>query len=277
MLTDGYPRLDLYDAIPDDRLFQEMRDFASRFQEANRPALKYYSRRWVDNPLHHWSRRWEYLWVTERFAALVEEREGSTVRVLDAGSGLTFFAHWLAHEFPNLRIDCCDRDPRAARAAARLVPPAAHTVTYSTQDLAALTFQDESFDAIACVSVLEHTGMHDEIVAEFARVLRPRGWLVLTIDISLDGRWAIPLPQARALLDTLGRYFTAEVDYAAQLEHFDRDTMLTTGYARNIDPSLLPWKFPSVRDAWEQRRPSLLLRPKFKDLTCFCTVWRRPD
>src|SRR5690606_5124265 len=90
MLTDGYPRLDLYDAIPDDRLFQEMRDFASRFQEANRPALEYYSRRWVDDPLHHWSRRWEYLWVTERFAALVEERKGATLRVLDAGSGLTF-------------------------------------------------------------------------------------------------------------------------------------------------------------------------------------------
>ncbi len=275
MLTDGYPRLDLYDRIPEDRLYREMEAFADRFQEANRRALKYYSRRWVANPLHHWSRRWEYLWVTERFGALVDEHDGDTIRVLDAGSGLTFFAHWLAHRFPALHIECCDRDPRAARAATHLVPPAAPTVTYSTQDLAALSFEDGSFDAIACVSVLEHTGRHEEIAAEFARVLRAGGRLILTIDISLDGRWAIPLPQAHALVDALARDFEPASDYPAQLAEFDRERMLTTGYARELDPTLLPWKFPSVREAWERRSPGLLLRPKFKDLTCFCMVWTR--
>ncbi|HEX6940048.1 MAG TPA: methyltransferase domain-containing protein [Longimicrobiales bacterium] len=275
MLTDGYPRLDLYEEIPDDHLFREMREFARRFQEANRSALQYYSRRWVDNPLHHWSRRWEYLWVTERFAALVEERAGETLRVLDAGSGLTFFAHWLAHEFPSLRIECCDRDARAAAAAARLVPPAVPSVAYATQDLAALTFEGGVFDAIACVSVLEHTGRHETIVEEFARVLRPGGRLVLTIDISLDGRWAIPIARARELVAALARRFEPSSDYAACLERFDRERMLTTEHARRIDATLLPWKYPSLRDAWERRNPALLLRPKFKDLTCFCMTWSR--
>ncbi|HEX7118728.1 MAG TPA: class I SAM-dependent methyltransferase [Longimicrobiales bacterium] len=275
MLTDGYPRLDLYDEVPTDRLFREMRAFADRFQDANRDALTYYSKRWVANPLHHWSRRWEYLWVTERFASLARERDGAALRVLDAGSGLTFFAHWLAHEFPTLRIECCDRDPRAAAAATRLVPPAATSVSYSTQDLAALTFENGSFDAVACVSVLEHTGRHEEIVEEFARILRPDGRLVLTIDISLDGRWQIPVDRARALLGALDRRFEPAADYDAQIGTFDRERMLTTEHARRTDPSLLPWRYPSVRDAWEKRNPALLLRPRFKDLSCFCMVWNR--
>lgn len=275
MLTDGYPMLDLYDRIPAGALYEEMAAFADRFQIANAEAVGYYARRWVASPLHHWSRRWEYLWVTERLGDLAGRAATGTLRVLDAGSGLTFFAHWLAHRFPSLRIECCDRDPRAAAAAARLVPPASPAVTYSTRDLAELRYGDHSFDAVACVSVLEHTGRYDEIAREFARILKPGGRLILTIDISLDGRWQIPVDRAQELLRTLARHFDPASDYLSRIGESDPERILTTAHARRIDPTLLPWRYPSLRDAWRQRRPALLLKPRFKDLSCFCMVWDR--
>lgn len=277
MLTDGYPRLDLYNAIPGDQLFREMNAYAAEFQASNAAALKYYSKRWVAKPLHHWSRRWEYLFVTEQLAASgAMAHEGELVRVLDAGSGLTFFAHWLAYKFPTLTIECCDRDPRSAASATRLGPPAQQGVTYATQDLSTLTYPYSSFSAVTCVSVLEHTDRHSDIVAEFARVLRPGGRLILTIDVSPDGRWRIPMARAQALIETLSESFSPETDYRAELDRFDPVRMLTTEHARTLDQTLLPWKWPAPRDmARNLLRPRQMFKPRFKYLTCFCMVWTR--
>lgn len=278
MLTDGYPLLDAYAQIPRDSLFQAMRSYSERFRDRNADALEYYSRRWVEDPLHHWSRRWEYLYVTERVDDIVHRHEGSTLRTLDAGSGLTFFPHWLAHRFPPLRVECADRDSRAAKGAARLSSPARGTVSYATHDLASLTYHDASFDAVLCVSVLEHAGDYDAIVDEFARVSKPGAALVLTIDISPDGRWQISQERAAVLIRALERRFEPEADYRGLLHDFDPSRMLTTRHARDVDPSLLPWKYPSldnIRDnPW---RPDKWLRPRFKYLTCFCMSWRRRE
>ncbi len=129
---------------------------------------------------------------------------------------------------------------------------------------------------MACVSVLEHTGRYERIVDEFARVLKPGGRLVLTIDISPDGRWQIPVARARDLVLSLDRRFDSAVDYLAAIDGFDAERMLTTEYARRTDPTLLPWRYPNLRDAWRNlRRPALLLKPRFKYLSCFCMAWKR--
>ncbi len=73
-----------------------------------------------------------------------------------------------------------------------------------TGDAAITPYLDASFDAVTCVSVLEHVGLGwygdpegddgkaGRIVAEMARVLAPGGWLLLTVPIGLtmtkDGR-----------------------------------------------------------------------------------------
>jgi len=72
-------------------------------------------------------------------------------------------------------------------------------VSYVYDDLRAMPFKDQCFDAVFCVSAIEHIGMdnthytrddsyrqnepHDYVqaISEMKRVLRPNGWLFLTV------------------------------------------------------------------------------------------------
>lgn len=276
MLPRGYPPLDVYEEVPELPLFREMRAFADAFVRGNEEALDGYAVKWSRDPLHRWSRRWEYLFVTEQVGAERERRSGA-MRVLDAGSGLTFFPHWLAHTYPGVAVECPDRDPQVEAAAEALQAPAQDTVSYSTRDLASLAYPDASFALVSCVSVLEHTRNREAIIAELARVLEPGGVAVLTFDISPDGRWEIPRSEAAGLLADLREHLTPEDDYETLLMDFDADAMLTTEWARDHDPSLLPWKYPHPSDML-RRFPNVpaMFGPRFKLLTCFCGTWRKP-
>ena len=282
MLPDGYPPLEVYKEITRRPLFREMSAFAEEFHQNNADALEAYAARWSEAPLHGWSRRWEYLFVTERVGTVLPApSEGAGPgpgRILDAGSGLTFFAHWLAYRYPGLEVECSDRDPRVESASAELGQPAQDGVSYTTQDLAALEYPDAWFSVVSCVSVLEHTRDRDAIIAEFARVLEPGAALVLTFDISLDGRWEIPRSEAKRLVGDLDDHLTPERDYQALLEDFDASTALTTDWAREHDPSRLPWRYPHPVDML-RRFPNVIemFKPRFKSLTCFCGTWRKPE
>ena len=47
-------------------------------------------------------------------------------------------------------------------------------------DLSRIPFSANSFDAIVCFETIEHTDNHKEALAELARVLRPRGLLIIS-------------------------------------------------------------------------------------------------
>jgi SAM-dependent methyltransferase len=117
-----------------------------------------------------------------------------------------------------------------------------------------LPFDDKSFDAVCCISVLEHTGNYGEILDEFARVLRPGGLLVLTFDLSLDGRFELPKHAAADLLSMIGKKFEppSGVDLPGELAAMDdpqKNGILTTDHIRKSEPDLLPWKFPMLKAA----------------------------
>jgi ubiquinone/menaquinone biosynthesis C-methylase UbiE len=59
-------------------------------------------------------------------------------------------------------------------------------VDYSFQDLTKTSYPDSQFDAISCVSVLEHIpAPYDKnAVLELQRILKPGGYLILTVDFT---------------------------------------------------------------------------------------------
>ena len=51
----------------------------------------------------------------------------------------------------------------------------------SHQDIEQMTFEDSSFDTVICLEVLEHVANPFQAVKEIKRVLRPGGYLILTV------------------------------------------------------------------------------------------------
>jgi ubiquinone/menaquinone biosynthesis C-methylase UbiE len=77
--------------------------------------------------------------------------------------------------------------PRAAQA----ISHDPGSVTFRPSDGTRLPFNDVELDAIYCISVLEHVERPENTVREIARVLKPEGRLILTIDLDLNGKHEI--------------------------------------------------------------------------------------
>jgi SAM-dependent methyltransferase len=134
-------------------------------------------------PLYAWSRRVEYPFV---MAALP-----GGGKVLDAGSGVTFLPLAMS-EFAKCEVECLDTDPgfgtRYARIAAALNAPAPRFHVGNLCE--SLPFDDASFDAVLCVSVLEHLPPERRLGAwrELWRLVRPGGRLIVTLDVALEAK-----------------------------------------------------------------------------------------
>lgn len=131
--------------------------------------------------------RWPFRKLEYSFAldALLAQL-GPGDRFLDAGCGVTPFAHTLAAR--GVQVDACDYDARLIGDLQRLGTERIYgsVVSYTRQDLTACSYPDATFDAISCISVLEHIpAPHDQqAIAELLRILKPSGMLVLTVDFT---------------------------------------------------------------------------------------------
>ena len=133
--------------------------------------------------LHHHDRDIESPWLRARLAMLPAH-----ARILDVGC----VDGWVLDEYPT-----------AVGVDAREAPAKWQGRVYKC-DAETTEMRDGYFDAVTCVSVLEHVGLGwygdpegneckaVRVVAEMARVLAPGGWLFLTVPLGLtmtkDGR-----------------------------------------------------------------------------------------
>ena len=253
-LRSGIPLISELDAHLASDEYQRHVAFNRAFLEANDAAMNRYGKLWAKDTFRLWSRRWEYPFVAQRLIEFAERQpDGGPFRVLDAGSGVTYFPYYLCAEVPRTQVTCFDSNPsyHPMFAAVNAATPGA-SVKFVEGLLQNLPMGDDSFDAVCCISVLEHTGNYDEILDEFARVLRPGGLLVLTFDLSLDGKFELSREDAARLLRTIARKFDISpgVDLQQELSRIDdSDPILSTDHIRKTQPDLLPWKHPMLQAA----------------------------
>ncbi|HOC91532.1 MAG TPA: class I SAM-dependent methyltransferase [bacterium] len=273
LVGDGFPALDVYKKIDSSAIFLELKDFNNQFFRNNKNDLEYYASTWVADPLAGWSRKWEYIYVLNKLSEVVKQsRASSEARIMDAGSGVTFFPHWIAGINDGVSVKCCDMDAKSIASAQNLKAPASPNVKYHQEDISKIRADAESFDAVFCISVIEHCDNAGEIIEEMRRVLKPGGRLVLTFDISLDDDdTELTMKKAKNLLSILKDFFHEDADYEKLLAGFDESSALTTEYSRKHDPQSLPWKKPAPLKQFKHLiKTGKPLEPTFQYLTCFC-------
>ncbi|NEZ04590.1 class I SAM-dependent methyltransferase [Wenzhouxiangella sp. XN201] len=112
----------------------------------------------------HWHR---YAWAAE----LVEGRD-----VLDAACGEGYGSHLLAARARSVAgLDIGEEAVAHARERYRR-----ENLRFDQGDATRLPYEDDSFDVVASFETLEHLEAQETLLAEFRRVLRPEGFLLIS-------------------------------------------------------------------------------------------------
>lgn len=266
-LPAGVPARDDYYQLLKSDLFRQIEECSDKFLRDHSFLKDQYS--WVKDPFHQWSRQWEYPFVFSSIVSRITEQSQNSIRILDAGSGITFFPYLLAETVSGSNVTCCDAD----QALAPLFEQVNHSrktdnVRFDAVDLRSLPYSSSSFDVAYCISVLEHTRDYADIVREFARVIAPGGVLVLSFDLALDGVSNICCEEAELLLASLKTHFYGPQD--THLCEQDYSSAVTAVGMGEVDKNLLPWRYPRlslIKSAMAKRK---LPKALSKNLTVYC-------
>ena len=270
----GLLRVGSYDRLLASERFTAVERFSDAFLEAHRIVLEPYAQKWVEDPLHQWSRQWEYPWV---LAAIEATCPAAGARWLDAGSGATFFPFLIAERWPGIRVACCDQDATLEPIVASIAASRRAPVAFRAEPLGSVSTPPASFDGIYCISVLEHTHDHEAILDHFRTMLRPGGTLLLTFDVSLDGRSEIAPDGAARLLDAVHARFEPVAAPTSQSfsTALTAPDVLTTAHFLGRRARLLPWRLSRRFRLWSVLTGTLT-GPPFCLYAVVCGAWRRP-
>jgi SAM-dependent methyltransferase len=235
-MPEGVPPMSAYERLVGSDLVAELGAVSASFAARHSEAVR-------SNPFEEWSRRWEYPFALEAVESHLGG-SGAGCRILDAGSGFTFFPFLLAERLPLASITCVDASRQLAGAFGRAAGEADGRVEFRPGDLdAGLAEGNGSYDAIVCVSVLEHIRDRVAALAELHRLVRPGGLLVLTFDIAIDDDYEIPVPACERLLADAARTFTGgPVADLGKLAERVRADVLTTRRVAASEPARMPWQ-----------------------------------
>jgi 2-polyprenyl-3-methyl-5-hydroxy-6-metoxy-1,4-benzoquinol methylase len=172
-------------------LEQDQADFLKHQDQFRSSGYK-----WPRDPLHTWSRLWEYPYVYHQIQRVLSSRPGDQVRVLDFGSGVTFFPFSVARL--GCMVTCADIDPVCATdipTAAKYIEHPPGSVEVGLIRNGRIPIESASQDVVYCISVLEHIPDFESAIDEIVRVLKPNGRLILTVDIDLRGNSELGVSQ----------------------------------------------------------------------------------
>lgn len=150
------------------------------------------------------SRHWEYPWAVLQSGTL----ESTGLKILDVAPDLTFpFPHVM--KAMGHQVTFIDQEKRRwSEKTVWGVDPHAMKDNFHVMDVRDMSFFDETFDVIFCISVLEHIvcptqdpehphlkKLFDPLAArpaisEMKRCLKPAGRLLITVDIYGGSKWS---------------------------------------------------------------------------------------
>ena len=232
----GIPTIDEIETLNERSSYRLLDAYSRKYLLTNEPHLQEY--RWIRDAFRQWSRIYEYPYCYES----IKKVAPTGAKVLDAGSGITFFPFFMSSMCD---VTCVDLDDYGKTF--EIINGLQGTnVSFMRSDLRHMPYASEIFDCIYCISVLEHTSHRLEILREFHRLLKPGGLLVLTFDISLNStELGIAPPEATALIELARSCF--DIPYQSkdmQSDLLDERRYTTKYVAKNKSYDLLPWPKP---------------------------------
>jgi 2-polyprenyl-3-methyl-5-hydroxy-6-metoxy-1,4-benzoquinol methylase len=165
------------------KLEKEQSTFNSLGAKFRSPEYK-----WPTDSLHKWSRIWEYPYIYKQLESFKSTDSDVRLHVVDLGSGVTFFPFAISKL--NYRVTCSDIDPICERdlgEASAKFKEILGEVDFRLITDSDLPFDSAEVDIVYCISVLEHIPNFENTVSEVARILKPGGIFLLTIDLDLRG------------------------------------------------------------------------------------------
>lgn len=168
--------------------------------------------KWTHDPLHTWSRVWEYPYVYYHLRAWRrnKRKENKKPCIVDLGSGITFFPFSIADI--GYDVICTGIDPvckRGIEIASMFSPKSKNDIFFRLIEDGdtSLPFLDNEADVVYCISVLEHIYLFERTVLEVGRILKTGGLFLLTIDISINGNREMGVSVYKKLMEIIEKYF----------------------------------------------------------------------
>lgn len=101
-------------------------------------------------------------------------------KILEVGSSTGFNCLALSHLYPDAEIYGIEPDSEAVLVAKSMAEAAGKNKVHFQQGVGEnLPYENEEFDLIICLTVIEHVGNVENVISEMARVLSPGGMLRL--------------------------------------------------------------------------------------------------
>ena len=129
-------------------------------------------------------------YVRREVEALIETMpQNRPIRVLDAGTGFGQYAYFLLDRFPRVEVTAVDvKADYLARARAFFdQTPHAGRITFRQLDLTAPMEEEDRYDLVLSVDVMEHIEDDRAVFCNVRRVLRPGGYVVVNTPSDAGG------------------------------------------------------------------------------------------
>jgi len=189
-----------------------MEMFSDEFVRSHASVLKhYYKEVWGGDLLHIMVRPWEYLYAFLRIEeALTRYTQSEEIKVMDMGSGLTFFPFWLAHSHPKVRIMALDSDSSFDPLFKSILAEEKKyedRVYYVDDDPITTKARREKFDIIYGISSIAQMTNYQKMIQNIKDLLNPGGTFVVTFELSIDHQHEVGEERALAFICELNKQF----------------------------------------------------------------------